>query len=262
MPTQGSRAIEGFPGTPWRPAAVSRDEYAAVAGSPEYVRGLAGDTPSGPNPNLPGFTNEGGLLGKGVCWWHSRLTRAALYLAYFEPELPRPDGAGARRAVSALMKCDRVVAIQGYRCFRDFTLDHRAVIQRFLERMQILDGILRFAWVDGLSGRSSLPPGRLAALMDSIFESNERDGLSYVKLQVPGWDAHAWIITEMRRAADGGYLIRYLDSNSTSAALCRFVPGDTRIGGRGVPWLQRIGELRRIRRTIEAFRRGCRALLP
>ena len=75
-------------------------------------------------------------------------------------------------------------------------------MQRFLERMQIRDGLFRFAWVDGLSGRSSLPPGRLAALMDSICESNERDGLSYVKLQVLGWDAHAWIITEMKRTAE------------------------------------------------------------
>ncbi|NLP06065.1 hypothetical protein GX411_08970 [Candidatus Fermentibacteria bacterium] len=262
MTSAGSRQSEEFPGTPWRPAAVSRDEYAASAGFPEYVRGLAGDTPSGPNPNLPGFTNEGGLLGRGVCWWHSRLTRAALYLAYFEPGLPGPDGAGARRALSALMRCERVVAIPGYLCFRDFSMDHRHVVQRFLEQMQIHDGLFRFAWVDGLSGGSSLPPGRLAALMDSIYESNERDGLSYVKLQVPGWDAHAWIITEMKRTVDGGYLVRYLDSNSTSSASCRFVPGDARVGGRGVPWLQRTRELRKIRKAIEDFRRGRPAFRP
>lgn len=262
MIPSGDRTAESFEGVPWRPAAVSRDEYASSAGLLEHVRGLAGDTPSGPNPNLPGFTNQGGLLNRGVCWWHSRLTRAALYLAYFEPELPRPDRAGARRAVAALMRCDTVVAIPGYRCFRDFTLDHREVVQRFLEHMQLSDGLLRFAWVDGLAGRSSLPPGRLAALMDSLYESNEREGLSYVKLQIPGWDAHAWIITEMRRAADKGYLVRYLDSNSTSASSCRFVPGDVQVGGRGVPWLQRTRELRKIGKAIEEFKSGRPAAKP
>lgn len=97
----------------WQPAAMSREEYAARAVSPGYARALAANPPgAASNPNLLAFGNSGGLLRNGVCWWHSRFTRAALYLVYFEPSKPKPDARTARKAIRSLMNADRVVEIQ------------------------------------------------------------------------------------------------------------------------------------------------------
>src|SRR5438270_754213 len=37
------------------------------------------------------FGNTGGIAHGGVCWWHSRFQRAAIYLTIFRPDLPKPS---------------------------------------------------------------------------------------------------------------------------------------------------------------------------
>jgi hypothetical protein len=238
----------------WRPAATSLGEFLRNAGRLEYVRSLAADPESGPNTNLLGFTNGGGLLDKGVCWWHSQLTRAALFLSYFEPERPEPDGRGVRRIVRSLLAADRVVPIPGFSCLRDFSLANRTLVQSLLDRRQLRDGVLLFAWVNGLWGSSEASPRVMKSLMDAIHAETGSAGPAYVKLQIPGWDAHSWIVTETLPVGEGGYLCRYLDSNLPGAGEWLYEPGMTAISGRrGVPYLQRTGELRRMKRVIARF---------
>jgi hypothetical protein len=249
--------MNAFP-TPWRPAATSRDEFVENAGKLLYVRGLAGDHPGSPNPNLLALDNRGGLFDKGVCWWHSRLTRAALYLAWFEPCLPRPDEEAARMLISTLMSADRVIAIPGYSCLRDFSSDHRRSVQRQLDRMQLSDGILRFAWIDGLAGSSEVSAVEMKRRMDAIYEETSENGLAYVKLQVPGLDAHSWIVTEMEPVPGGGFRCRHIDSNFPGSWTWEYRFGDQRIdygnhGRLGVPHLQRSRELLRMKRVIDRF---------
>jgi hypothetical protein len=247
----------GF-GSTWRPAASSRGQYADNAGRIEYVRALAADPPGGlPNPNLLAFTNGGGLLGKGVCWWHSRFTRAALYLAYFEPDSPRPARREVRDIIATLMDARGVVAIPGYASLREFSEANRGEIQKLLERRQLQDGVLRFAWVDGLTGSPSVESRRLEDLMDRIH-AETLEGLAYVKLQIRGLDAHSLVFTEMEPLRGGGYRCSYLDSNWPGERIWEYRAGldpvSAATGIPGVPYLQRTRELRRMKLIIERFR--------
>ncbi|MGK5087603.1 hypothetical protein WDW86_08600 [Bdellovibrionota bacterium FG-2] len=103
------------------------------------------------------FSNQGGAFSSGVCWWLSRFQRAALYLARFYPELPKPTADEARKLIRRLAQMNEVVEIPGYRNIFDFSCDFSTLIQRRLERWQILDGIFRFAWIEGIRGKSALP---------------------------------------------------------------------------------------------------------
>lgn len=242
----------------WRPAAVSKQEYLSNACSDGYVPSLTASPPGGgPNPNLLCFINSGGLLGKGVCWWHSRFTRNALYLAYFLPERHRAGKSHAREILSSLMRADRVVPIPGYSNLREFSGDRRGEIQKLLEWRQVFEGVAQFAWINGLAGRSKVAPERLKALMDRIHAENTALGASYVKFQTPGLDAHALVITGTDPAMDGGYTVRYLDSNLRLEAELAYRYGDRQLklesGSVGVPYLQRSGELARMRGIVRRF---------
>lgn len=241
----------------WRPAAVSKEEYISIACSDDYVPSLTASPPGGgPNPNLLCFINSGGLLGKGVCWWHSRFTRNALYLAYFLPERHRAGKSHAREILNSLMRADRVVPIPGYSNLREFSGDRRSEIQKLLEWRQIFEGVAQFAWINGLAGRSKVPPERLKAMMDAIHAENTR-GAAYVKFQTPGLDAHALVITGTDPSADGGYTVRYLDSNLRLEAELAYRFGDRQLklesGSVGVPYLQRSWELARMRGIVKRF---------
>lgn len=237
---------------PWRPIATSKEEYIAVAEDPDYVRGLT--TPRFTNPNLLGFKNGGGIGGEGVCWWHSRFTRAALYLAYFVPDAPRPDAHALRRILRGLMAADEVVAIPGYRTMEEFSRDKQAEIQQRLERAQILEGIFQFCWVNGLAGLTKVSPEHMKALMDKIYVAVRDDGISYVKLQCPGIASHAWLMTAMEPRPDGGYHCWFLDSNWVGTSPWTYKLGMTALWGElGVPYLQREQELVQIKQTIRRF---------
>jgi hypothetical protein len=242
----------------WRPAAISKEEFVQSACSKDYVPSLTASPPGGgPNPNLLCFINSGGLLGKGVCWWHSRFTRNALYLAYFLPERHRANKSHAREIIRSLMLGNRVVAIPGYSNLRDFSGDRRNEIQKLLEWRQIFEGVVQFAWVNGLAGSSKVSPEKLKAIMDGLHSHTSSQGAAYVKFQTPGLDAHALIVTGTDPAPDGGYTVRYLDSNQRLEAELAYKPGDRQLkletGSVGVPHLQRAGELSRIRKTLRRF---------
>lgn len=242
----------------WRPAAVSREEYLELCRNPSLVRSLAANPPGGgPNPNLLCFGSRGGLLGRGVCWWHSRFTRNALYLSYFLPDRSGPSPAEARAIISTLMKAGGVVAIPGYRNLGEFSKDHETAIQRTLERRQLFEGFLQFAWINGLWGASSTSWNVLRRGMMRIGEETSSTGLAYAKFQTPGLDAHAILLTEMVELEGGGFRARYLDSVSRREETFLLQPGDRRVelasGMTGVPCLQRSGELRGLRRRMRDF---------
>ena len=71
--------------------------------------------------NQLGFVNQGGLFGGGVCWWHSRFTRSAAYLAVFDPSLPRPSDEDAKKIISRLRDRKGVTLIPGFRNLFEFS---------------------------------------------------------------------------------------------------------------------------------------------
>lgn len=205
--------------------------------------------------DLLGFRNHGGLLGKGVCWWHSRFTRNALYLARFDPGLPVPSRTEVRRMVSRIMGAAGLTRIPGFSCLRDFSVEHHQQIQKVLERRQMIEGIFLFAWVNGLAGASGLDPCRMKSRMDDLFHLST-EGLVYTKFQTPGLDAHAIVITGMSPLPESGYEVRYLDSNSIGEQVLTYRNGfsflELSTGMTGVPHPQRRGELLRLERLAAA----------
>ena len=163
--------------------------------------------------NRLGFRNDGGLFDGGVCWWHSRLQRSSIYLARFEPALPRPTEKESKEIVEHLVRFDSVVTIPGYSNFNDFSRDHEGLIQHELNEWQIRDGFIKQQWIRGLYGRPSLPPSVLRERMARIFVKFKasKPGL-WVMAQFPGITSHALLFLGMTRTAEGFHL-RVIDSN-------------------------------------------------
>ena len=165
------------------------------------------------------FSNRGGMFGGGVCWWHSRLQRAAIYLTEFKPDLPKPSRAQAAWMISALSSMKRVVVIPGYSDFKSFSADFSDLIQARLQAWQREDGILRFRWIDGLTGHTSVSASSLQYIMGRIHDMVAvQHRIVFEKLQVPGVAAHAWLIIGSQQTADG-YILQVIDSNEPDQTL-------------------------------------------
>jgi len=206
--------------------------------------------------NLMAFKNDGGLFNGGVCWWHSRFQRNALYLTIYKPHLPRPSLDEARELIKQIREAKDVIVIPGFRNFSEFSSIHEAQIQRELEKWQKGDGVIRFAWVKGLSGTSSVASDELKNIMDQLYEEVEvKKNIAYNKLQFPGVVAHAWLVVHMEKV-NGGYNLEILDSNfPRSTETYRYREGDSELNYQGyykfTPYLERTNEMDRIHEVIK-----------
>jgi hypothetical protein len=146
------------------------------------------------------FRNHGGFQSGGVCWWHSRFTRAASYLAYYSPGKPKPTPAEAKRIVHAIAHLESVVEIPGYENLMGFSRDFEREIQSALESWQERDmvrGVMRT--INPLRPTSKLRDSGLfdtARTIDRMV--NARHVMPYLMLQFPGLSAHAWLVVGAR----------------------------------------------------------------
>lgn len=162
--------------------------------------------------NRLSFTNHGGMFNGGVCWWHSRLTRAAQYLAVFNPQGTAPTEDEAYMLVKKL-RDGHPVTINGFRNLSEFSYTHYKSVQRNLEEWQVSNGGFGFGFLDGLRGSTTVPAGELKQLMDGAYvELTSKQKPVYQVLQLPGVTAHAWLIINMMPYQDG-YQFQVVDSN-------------------------------------------------
>ena len=175
--------------------------------SPDAIQKIISNT-----SNQLSMINQGGLFGAGVCWWHSRFTRAAAYLAVFDPSLPRPTNDEAKDIISHLRKRKGVITIPGFKDLQEFSIYHREEIQSKLGDWQRTDGIMKASWVKGLKGNSAVDPADLQKKMDSLFERISNGETVFQTLQMPGIVAHSWLVTGMSKEAEG-YKLTVVDSN-------------------------------------------------
>lgn len=205
--------------------------------------------------NLMGFSNRGGLGNGGVCWWHSRFQRNALYLTIYKPGEETPSTKEAKEIIEKIRSGKEIVTIPGYRNFNEFSLDWRGAIQKELDKWQKSDGILKFNWVIGLSGDSTVKAYEMKEMMDELYDYVEGEGnIAYEKLQIKGIVAHAWLVVNMKKV-DDGYDLQILDSNFPNQTLLyKYRDGMTHFNhyayGNFVPYLERKGELDNIKLTI------------
>lgn len=235
---------------------MSKSEFCADRKDRNYARELLQD-----RENMLAFTNHGGLVNGGVCWWHSRFTRNATYLAIYRPDLPRPSENEARRIIKEIRKGDNLVVIPGYSNLSEFSgySGFGDLIQEELERWQKGDGFIRQQWIVGLAGSSSTTAEKMKSIMDELYNYVEVEGnIAYQKLQLPGVVAHAWLVVGMEKTRDG-YELKIVDSNYRNPYFVTYYEGMTHLNYSGfgsfVPYLERERELRSVKRVIS---KNCR----
>ena len=159
------------------------------------------------------FQNQGGLANGGVCWWHSRFQRNALYLTVYSPKKERPSYEQAKQIIAAIRAGKSLVEVPGFYNFNEFSNAFGADILRELEKWQKGDGFLRAAWIKGLAGSSVVSAEKMKAMMDELYQEVEVKGnITYEKLQLKGITAHAWLVNKVEKTADG-YDLYVIDSN-------------------------------------------------
>lgn len=162
--------------------------------------------------NRMGFVNEGGLFGKGTCWWHSSLTRAAAYLAYYDPTARKPTQSEARDIIEKLSQMNEVVRIPGYQNWNHFSGAHQLLIQDKLNSWQKSEA-LNFGWVRGTHGSAGNNARDMRQQMDALYNEVRLHGRPvYQMLQMTGYVAHAWIVLDVEKTAQG-YHFYVTDSN-------------------------------------------------
>lgn len=233
--------------------ASSRESFCSDRQDSNFVKDLTLNA-----NNLMPFVNQGGLANAGVCWWHSRFQRNALYLTSYAPELSKPTEDEARDLVKQIRRAKNVIHIPGFENFAQFALENEALIQKELEKWQKHDGFIRFAWIKGLLGTVKNSPKKMKKLMDKIFEEVESNkNIAYNKLQLPGIEAHAWLVVHMEKV-ENGYNLEILDSNiSDHTEVYKYREGETSL--RGIagddelefsPYLDQTREMKKINRVI------------
>lgn len=175
--------------------------------------------------NRLSFLNDGGIGNAGVCWWHSRLTRIAQYMAVFNPDLPQLSEDEAYFQVHRLRQ-GKPTTFNGFANFYEFSLVHKKAIQDVLEEWQVINGGFQFGFLDGLRGSTSLPPDEYKAMMDETYELFQRTRKPiYQMLQVPGITAHAWILIDIVRTTTG-YKYEVIDSNYSFVMIRNYIIGE------------------------------------
>ncbi len=228
----------------------SEDQFCADRESTSFTKELTKDY-----GNLMAFSNRGGLANGGVCWWHSRFQRNALYLTIYKPAEKKPSDSQAQKIISKIRAAKDVVEIPGYRNFSEFSEDNRHLIQRELESWQKSDGIVKFNWVVGLSGSNIVEASVLKTMMDELYEYVDVQGnIAYQKLQIKGITAHAWLVVNMKKT-DEGYDLEVLDSNFPhQTSIYKYRDGMTNFYhsyyGNFVPYLERKGEMDQVTMAV------------
>lgn len=234
---------------------LSRTEYCLRAKGAEYAQLLAAS-----RENQTDFLNQGGLIDGGVCWWHSRLQRSALYLTYFNPQKRRPTLEEVNAILRRLEKNESVVEIGGYKNWREFSSDWASTIQDRLEGWQVRDGFIRQAWVRGLRNRAQIrndarAAAKLRKLVEEIAVQTEvMKRITYVKVQIPGITAHAWLILSAKKN-DDGYTLKYLDSNYRGVRTYTYKFGDQTIDDYGgfLPYVEQVSDFEKIEKAASAY---------
>jgi hypothetical protein len=228
----------------------SKEEFCADRKDKSFVKTL-----SQHSGNLMSFRNHGGLVNGGVCWWHSRFQRNALYLTYFNPHAPKPDRKTAITLIRDIRNQDGITEIPGFNNFEEFSIAFENEIQEELERWQKFESI-RFTWIRGLRGASSVSPEWMKKLMDYLYEEVVTNkNIAFQKLQMKGVTAHAWLVVNMAKTPEG-YDLDVIDSNFPDrTSFYQYREGDSHLVypymGQFVPYLENVNEMNWINETIQ-----------
>jgi hypothetical protein len=233
-------------------ASLSPDNFCQARKDKSYFQKLLFE-----KDNRLAFTNQGGLIDGGTCWWHSRITRNAAYLAYFSPHKAKPTEMEAFLIVSRLRTGSAVVEIPGYHNLKEFSEDWEDTIQWHLNDWQIFDGFIGQSWINALAGKTKVTPNKLKSIMEETFKRvNQDKEVVFHKLQLPGIPAHAWLVVKMEKT-ENGYRLKVIDSNYRYKKFHLYERGDgsfyTSSYKNFVPYVDYTNEEKKLRKVVSNY---------
>lgn len=219
--------------------------------------------------NRLSFRNLPGPAGRGLCWWHSRFTRSALYLAVFRPDIDRkPNAQEAEEIINHLVDRDQVVEITGYSSLWDFSQDFPKEIEEALSWWSLRD-TFNLNLANAFIGQTWERPEKLSRMMDDLYHLIHDEGrVVFQTLQLPGLSAHSWLVVDMEPTPKG-YQLKTVDSNYFEVQIWNYERGQSQfdysftdflpVVGRFVPYVNQDwhDEETEIRERVEEF---CKAL--
>jgi len=228
------------------------NQFCSISRAPSFGNLLMGE-----HEHRLDFLNQGGFFNGGVCWWHSRFSRNATYIARFRPDLPAPSEREIKEIVKEIRQAKSIVSIPGYKNLQEFSRENEDLIQKELESWQRFDGLIRQQWVVGLWGLRRIAAHKMKARMDHLYDYVQGQGkIAYLKLQLRGLPAHSWLVIGMAKRSNG-YELRIIDSNYRYPISYRYTVGDKSFNspsyGRFVPYLGKMKENEKIRSLRKSF---------
>lgn len=210
--------------------------------------------------NRLSFANPAGPLNIGLCWWHSRFQRNAVYLFENRPQKRSPPAnpQAALEVIKDVIGLRRITA-PGNATLSRFSATYQREITEALGQWQMADSFLRFGWMNGLQGKVIAGPERLLSTMGDLKQKVDRGQIVFQMLQVKGPNAHAWLVYDLKNNPLGGLDLSTVDSNEPSALRTySYQPGMSHLHfylGDFSPVTQREGELQSAMKTLA---RDCR----
>jgi hypothetical protein len=214
--------------------------------------------------NRIAFENDGGLIGGGVCWWHSRLQRSSLYLAKYDPKKSQPTPVELKKILLSLRAMDRVVVIPGFSNFKAFSETYQKEIQSLLNEWQKIDGFLNSEWVRGISGRSSLPASEMKQQMLNVYTHYKQSPTPlWIMAQIKGLTSHSLLINQMMQTPNG-FDLQVIDSNhplETIEIFYRFGDQFLKASGEDYSFVPYVGFQKDFSKIQLALNKECRSLM-
>lgn len=207
------------------------------------------------------FKNGGGLINGGVCWWHSRLQRSSAWLVQFEPERNPPSKPELQKIIHSLRVMNQIVRIPGYRDFETFSRDYKKELQAMLESWQREDGFLNFEWIRGISGKHSLPPGKMQIQMDSVYDFFKKSPAPvWIMAQIKGITSHSFLLLDMIQN-EHGYDLYIIDSNHPQETLkIEYYIGDGHLKNDDYTFVPYVGFQNDFKKIFKALSANCQQL--
>ncbi len=226
-------------------APKNQQSYCKVVRETNFFRNLIQE-----KENRLSFRNHGGLLNSGVCWWHSRFTRNALYLGIWRPDLKKPDFEGRKKLIKKIRRATSVITIPGYKNLEELSVDNSDLIQKELESWQKVDGVFKNRWFDGVLGPTRLPKQMFKWHMDRIYKHFKgNDDVVFLRAQIKGISAHSLLLVDMKKEGPG-YIMTVIDSNYRYPYKIEYKYGMrylTYFNKRYIPYLQFRPELEKLK---------------
>lgn len=162
------------------------------------------------------IANSRGDWNLGLCWWHSRMQRAAVYLVDFDPTAKKATKAEAKVIFAKLSHFEPVV-LPGYQSFANFSYDFKdeftAELSRWQKRTTFEDpGIALGAWARKTFSSEEQLYRESSVRLDGLLNDMQTQPRPIFIMLSASSGLHSFLITGFHASGDGTVRLQYFDS--------------------------------------------------